>query len=240
MKQEILRGTFVAFAFTVVLPSILISQEITQVNGQELSHTKSEELANAKKERITQNNTLDRATDKLQPKQLTEAAFERTKHAIIYDGSYYSLTYPGGDVPDTIGVCTDVVIRSYRAFNIDLQKLVHEDMKKNFALYPSSRIWGMKRPDKNIDHRRVPNLQKFFTRHGKSLKISPIKEDYLPGDLVTWMLGGNLPHIGIVSDIKDPESGRYKIIHNIGGGPVIEDVLFEFQITGHYRYFPSI
>lgn len=184
--------------------------------------------------------TLLMAQDKLQALQLAGAAFDRTQHAIVYDGSYFPLKYPGGDVPDHIGVCTDVVIRSYRAYNIDLQKRVHEDMRAHFNLYPSRRIWGMKGPDKNIDHRRVPNLQKFFSRHGKSLAISSRQKDYLPGDIVTWRLKGGLPHIGIVSHIKSSNSDRYQIIHNIGSGPMIEDVLFDFDITGHYRYLPII
>jgi uncharacterized protein YijF (DUF1287 family) len=170
--------------------------------------------------------------------QLVNAAKERLKHTVRYDGRYLKLDYPNGDVPDNIGVCTDVVIRSYRALNIDLQELVHEDMKANFDKYPSKRIWGMTKPDTNIDHRRVPNLQAFFERQGASLLISNKSEDYLPGDLVTWMLSGNLPHIGIVVDEKSPETGNYMIVHNIGSGPKMDDILFSYDISGHYR-FPS-
>ncbi|HSG31500.1 MAG TPA: DUF1287 domain-containing protein, partial [Thermodesulfobacteriota bacterium] len=125
---------------------------------------------------------------------LINSAIERTKHEIRYDGSYYSIDYPGGDVPENVGVCTDVIIRSYRKIGADLQKLVHEDMKANFSAYPSKKIWGLTRPDKNIDHRRVPNMQTFFSRHGEVLKISTNPGDYKPGELVTWMLPGNLPH----------------------------------------------
>lgn len=170
---------------------------------------------------------------------LADAAIERTKHSVRYDGAYISINYPGGDVPAYIGVCTDVVIRSYRALGVDLQVLVHEDMKAHFDAYPSKRIWGLNRTDRNIDHRRVPNLQAFFERHGESLAISQSASDYLPGDLVTWVLPGNLPHIGIVTGQYDAESGQPLIAHNIGAGPKLEDILFDYSITGHYRYQPS-
>ncbi len=167
------------------------------------------------------------------------AALERTKYHVTYDGSYFSISYPGGDVPAHIGVCTDVVIRSYRKVGIDLQKLVHEDMKKNFRLYPSNRIWGLTRPDPNIDHRRVPNLQVFFERYGTRLFVSNRPEDYRPGDIVTWMLPGNRPHIGIVAASQKTSSNGPLIVHNIGLGPRLEDMLFEYKITGHYRYLPQ-
>lgn len=167
--------------------------------------------------------------------KLVQAALERTKHSVIYDGSYHVIDYPGGDVPANIGVCTDVVIRSYRALGIDLQKLVHEDMRANFGLYPSRKIWGLKRPDKNIDHRRVPNLKVFFKRKGKALPVTKNPKNYQPGDLVTWMLPGNLPHIGIVTDQKNI-FGTPLIVHNIGQGPKLENILFSYPITGHYRF----
>ncbi|MCG8485974.1 MAG: DUF1287 domain-containing protein [Chromatiales bacterium] len=170
---------------------------------------------------------------------LVSAALERTRHSVRYDGSYYSIAYPGGDVPSDIGVCTDVVIRSYRALNLDLQQLVHEDISKHFSEYPSARIWGLTRPDPNIDHRRVPNLQTFFTRHGTELPVTQNAADYQAGDLVTWMLPGNLPHIGIVTDRVSQNSGVPLVVHNIGTGPVVEDMLFHFRITGHYRYRPN-
>ena len=171
--------------------------------------------------------------------RLARAALERTRHRGTYDGAYFVLTYPHGDIPAHLGVCTDVVIRSYRSLGIDLQKAVHEDMVRHFRLYPSRRIWGLKRPDSNIDHRRVPNLQVFFTRKGKTLPISADGEAYRAGDLVTWMLPGNLPHIGIVSP-RFAEGGRHRlIVHNIGAGPLLEDALFRFPITGHYRYAPE-
>jgi len=170
--------------------------------------------------------------------RLVVAAIERTEHRVTYDGSYRMLAYPGGDVPDNLGVCTDVVIRSYRSgLGIDLQKVVHEDMARNFAAYP--KIWGMSRPDRNIDHRRVPNLETFFTRHGQSLPVSRNPGDYKPGDLVTWRIPGNLPHIGVVTDQRSWDGKRPLIAHNIGRGPKLEDMLFDYTISGHFRYLPG-
>ena len=157
-----------------------------------------------------------------------------TRH---YSGGYVQLAYPGGDVPLITGVCTDVLIRAYRtAFKHDLQKSVHEDMSRHFSLYPKT--WGLKRPDRNIDHRRVPNLQIFFSRHGTTLPVSQSPKDYKPGDLVTQMINGRLPHIAIVSDRLSTDDRRPLIIHNIGGGAQEEDALFAHPITGHYRYMP--
>ena len=170
---------------------------------------------------------------------LVLAAIERTGHQVRYDGSYVSIPYPNGDVPSNIGVCTDVIIRSYRAIGSDLQKLVHEDMAQNFNQYPSKRIWGLNSPDKNIDHRRVPNLQTYFTRHGITLPISSGNKDYAAGDIVTWMLSGNLPHIGIVTNKISSSTGNPLIAHNIGAGPELEDMLFDYPITGHYRFVPK-
>lgn len=172
-------------------------------------------------------------------RSLVQAAKDRTHHEVRYDGSYYSIPYPNGDVPSSIGVCTDVVIRSYRQVGVDLQKRLHEDIKANFSVYPSKRIWGLSRPDSNIDHRRVPNLQVFFRRYGQELPISDDPNDYRPGDLVTWMLPGNLPHIGIVVDRRSGNGERPLIAHNIGRGPEISDMLFRYEITGHYRYSGS-
>lgn len=168
--------------------------------------------------------------------KLSDAAIERTTHTVRYDPAYVRIPYPGGDVPAGTGVCTDEVIRSYRALGIDLQKEVHEDMQANFWAYPNHLRWMQLRTDANIDHRRVPNLMIFFSRKGETLPITSKYEDYSPGDLVTWDLGGNVPHIGIVVDKKSP-SGRYLVVHNIGQGPQAEDILFNWKITGHYRYF---
>jgi uncharacterized protein YijF (DUF1287 family) len=169
-------------------------------------------------------------------RRLVSAAIERTNHAVRYDPTYVRIPYPGGDVPADTGVCTDEIIRSYRALGIDLQKEVHEDMAQNFSAYPRKWRWGLGKPDSNIDHRRVPNLMVFFERKGESLPTSTRAEDYGPGDLVTYDLGGNVPHIGIVINRKG-SNGRYMIEHNIGQGPRIEDVLFNWKITGHYRYY---
>lgn len=165
--------------------------------------------------------------------RLSDAAITLTKDKVEYDGTYRKIPYPNGDVPKGTGVCTDVVIRAYRKLDIDLQKEVHEDMAKNFSKYPKS--WGLKSTDTNIDHRRVPNLQTFFTRKGQSLAITDKATDYKPGDIVTWMLSGNLPHIGIVVN-KKTMWGTYMVVHNVGRGQVLEDYLFEYPITGHYRY----
>lgn len=168
--------------------------------------------------------------------RLSQAAIERTHHEIRYDGRYVAIDYPNGDVPNDIGVCTDVVIRSYRSLGVDLQQLVHEDIRKAFQQYPAKRIWQQNQPDTNIDHRRVPNLQTFFTRHGEILTISNKPQDYAAGDVVTWMLPGNLPHIGIVTHLSSEDGLRPLIAHNIGAGPKIEDSLFSYTITGHFRY----
>lgn len=160
--------------------------------------------------------------------RLVEAALYRTTQKVRYDPAYVALDYPGGDVPADTGVCTDVVIRSYRALGIDLQPLVHEDMKASFSAYP--KLWGLKRPDKNIDHRRVPNLETFFKRHDGRVKEG--EGTCLPGDLITWDLNGNgLWHIGIVV-------GPDTFVHNIGAGPVLETGLRQWKVVGHYRYHP--
>jgi uncharacterized protein len=168
------------------------------------------------------------------PDKLIKAAKAQIGETTIYDPAYVTLSYPGGDVPRERGVCTDVVIRAYRdAFAVDLQELVNNDMRKNFSAYPTR--WGLKKPDRNIDHRRVPNLQVFFSRHDKVLPITEHPDDYLAGDLVTMQLSGNLPHIAIVSDERSPADNRPSIIHNIGRGTQIEDLLFAFKIDGHFR-----
>jgi uncharacterized protein YijF (DUF1287 family) len=166
--------------------------------------------------------------------KLSDAALSLTRDRVTYDPTYFSIKYPNGDVPADKGVCTDVVIRAYRKMGIDLQKEVHEDMKQNFSKYPKN--WGLKRPDTNIDHRRVPNLRVFFAKFGKSKSTEINPTLYAPGDIVTWLLPGNLTHIGIVVNKKSADGKRYLIVHNIGGGQVIEDCLFKFNITGHYQY----
>lgn len=165
---------------------------------------------------------------------LVQAALARTQQVERYDGSYREIPYPMGDVPDDVGVCTDLVVRAYRALGIDLQQRVHEDMRAHFRAYPG--IWGLRGPDPNIDHRRVPNLQRYFERRGEVLPVSREGGDYAAGDIVTWRLPNGQPHIGIVTGIQVPGSDRPMIVHNIGRGPQLEDMLFTFEITGHYRY----
>jgi hypothetical protein len=175
--------------------------------------------------------------------RLSAAALARTAARVTYDPAYVRLAYPGGDVPADRGVCADVIIRAYRALGIDLQQRVHEDMTAAFDAYP--KLWGLTRPDSNIDHRRVPNLEAFLRRQGAALRVTDDPADYRPGDVVAWNLrgdangrGGFLPHIGIVTDRRAP-SGRPQVVHNIGAGPKLEDVLFAWPITGHYRWLPE-
>ncbi len=171
-------------------------------------------------------------------RKLSQAAIERTKHVVRYDGSYRKISYPNGDVPKHLGVCTDVIIRAYRKLGIDLQKDIHEDMKANFRVYPN--LWGLSKPDPNIDHRRVPNLQTLFRRKGVILPLTNYQADYVAGDIVTWMLPGNLPHIGIIVNSGRRNEQKPLVVHNIGSGPVTEDILFEYKITGHYRYYGTL
>ena len=168
-------------------------------------------------------------------KKVTEAAQAQTNERVVYDGRYLKIAYPGGDVPSGTGVCTDVVIRAYRKAGLDLQVAVHEDMKRNFSVYPKK--WGRRAPDSNIDHRRVPNLMTFFERRGASLSMTDRAADYKPGDVVAWDLGGGVTHIGVV--VADPlGAAKPLIVHNIGAGPKREDVLFDWKVIGHYRYAP--
>ncbi|GAA4959339.1 DUF1287 domain-containing protein [Algibacter aquimarinus] len=172
--------------------------------------------------------------NEVQQLTLSDAALQLTKQKVVYDPSYFSIDYPNGDVPNGKGVCTDVVIRAYRKMGIDLQKNVHEDMIAHFSLYP--KIWGLKRTDKNIDHRRVPNLMTYFKRNGAEKPITKNAIDYMPGDVVCWNLGGAITHIGVVVNKKSNDGKRYLIVHNIGKGQVLEDCLFDFKIIGHYRF----
>jgi uncharacterized protein len=166
--------------------------------------------------------------------RLIAAAVAQTERPVRYDGAYRRIAYPMGDVPADVGVCTDVIVRAYRAVGVDLQQRVHEDMRAAFAAYPKA--WGLSRPDANIDHRRVPNLQTYFARRGVRRPRSTDPAGFAPGDVVTWMLPGNLPHTGLVIDRRSSDGRRPLIVHNIGRGPEIEDMLFAFPITGHYRY----
>jgi len=166
--------------------------------------------------------------------ELASAALLLTEQEVVYDPAYYAIDYPGGDVPAGRGVCSDVIIRAYRYLDIDLQKEVHEDMRAHFELYPG--IWNLTRPDANIDHRRVPNLMKYFERYGRVKPLTTNAADYIPGDIVCWNLGGAITHIGILVDHKSPDGLRPMVVHNIGGGQVLEDCLFDYRIIGHYIY----
>lgn len=166
--------------------------------------------------------------------ELSDAALSIINPNVVYQPKYTSIPYPNGDVASTQGVCTDVVIRSYRKLGIDLQKEVHEDMRANFSKYPKK--WGLKNPDTNIDHRRVPNLEVFFTRKGKKLAVTNNAKDYNTGEIVTWLINGKLPHIGVITHKKSSDGKRNLIVHNIGNGQVLEDCLFSYKIVGHYKY----
>ncbi|MBX3496783.1 MAG: DUF1287 domain-containing protein [Parvibaculum sp.] len=166
--------------------------------------------------------------------KLVEAARAQIGVTLFYDGAYRRLAYPGGDVEPERGVCTDVVVRAYRAaLGADLQRFVHEDMAANFSAYPAN--WGLTRPDRNIDHRRVPNLAAYFRRQGAALADG---EALMPGDLVTQTIGGRLPHISVVSDRMVRGAGRHYVIHNIGGGAEYADILTRFPVNGRFRYRP--
>jgi uncharacterized protein len=172
------------------------------------------------------------------PQRLVEAAEAQVGRTLFYDPAYVRISYPGGDVPQDRGVCTDVIIRAYRdGLDFDLQKAVHEDMAAHFSAYPQH--WGLARTDSNIDHRRVPNLQTYFNRKGAALAVTSEAADYVAGDLVTMMLPGNLPHIGIVSATMNDDATRPLLVHNIGGGTQRQDVLFTYPATGHYRFNPG-
>lgn len=174
-------------------------------------------------------------------KDLSKAARNRAQSNVTYDGRYFNIDYPNGDIPSNLGVCTDVIIRSYREVGIDLQELLHIDIKNNFNKYPIKKHWPtQRRADSNIDHRRVPNLEYFFSKHGLSLPVTNNKKDYKPGDIITWDLMGSSPwHIGIITDMISEKTGNPIIVHNIGKGPILDDVLFLFPIRGHYRYIPN-
>jgi len=168
-------------------------------------------------------------------KLVIDGATEQVGKTTGYDPSYQRIDYPNGDVPIETGVCSDVIVRAFRKAGIDLQKEVHEDMKGNFSAYPTK--WGLSGTDANIDHRRVPNLQAYFTRKGKSLATDGRSETFLPGDIVTWDLGGGVDHVGMIVNVWYKPSQRYLIVHNVGAGTRTEDALFAWKITGHYRYF---
>lgn len=170
--------------------------------------------------------------------ELVGAAKAQVGVTLHYDPAYVRLSYPGGDVAPERGVCTDVIVRAYRKLGVDLQQLVHEDMRRAWPVYRMAGKWGMKGPDRNIDHRRVPNLTTFFRRHGTELAGSRNPADYRPGDVVAWRLPNGLLHIGMVADRSSP-AGVPLVVHNIGAGAQMEDMLFAYSIIGHFRYGPG-
>lgn len=178
---------------------------------------------------------------KLRPKPpehvaaLLDSVYTQFETTHTYDPAYVKLSYPGGDVAPEVGVCTDVVIRAFREQGVDLQRAVHEDMRRHFRKYP--RKWGLRKPDRNIDHRRVPNMMTFFERRGVALPVSDNPDDYLPGDVVAWKLNESQSHVGVVMKARSRDELRPLIGHNIDSGAVLQDVLFEWEIIGHYRYF---
>ncbi|MBZ4042033.1 DUF1287 domain-containing protein [Flavobacterium hibisci] len=184
---------------------------------------------------ITFSTISERRSNSLEEK-LSEAAISIIDPSVKYDPAYFAIKYPNGDIPEDKGVCTDVVIRAYRKLGIDLQKEVHEEMSENFSEYPNLKKWGMTKPDTNIDHRRVPNLEVFFERKGTKLPVSENGKDYKTGEIVTWMINNKLPHIGIVTHKKSDDGKRNLIVHNVGGGQVLEDCLFAYKIVGHFKY----
>lgn len=203
-------------------------------------------LTACRQQRLTNNSSARAPQLTVQPQPLPESASPQLRQMLAgavaqigvtkgYDPAYTNIGYPNGDVPIETGVCTDVVVRAFRQAGVDLQKEVHEDMKSAWSAYP--RKWSATGPDSNIDHRRVPNLMTYFARQNKAVPMSTERGSFLPGDIVTWDLGGGVDHIGIVSGLAQENGGHALIIHNIGAGTKAEDVLFNWKITGHYRYF---
>ncbi|CAI2765488.1 DUF1287 domain-containing protein [Flavobacterium collinsii] len=192
---------------------------------------------NQKERKSIVTESLSSAASNTFSERLSNAALLIIDSSIDYDPTYFSIKYPNGDIPSNKGVCTDVIIRSYRKLNIDLQKEVHEDMVTNFEAYPSLQKWGLTSTDTNIDHRRVPNLEVFFERKGKKLPVTQDANDYKAGEIVTWLINNKLDHIGIVTGKKSADGKRNLIVHNVGNGQVLEDCLFRYKITGHYSYW---
>lgn len=193
------------------------------------------------KEKTTNSIAIDNPIVRIQnpvnfEEKISNAALSIIDADVVYTPNYVAIKYPNGDVPAKTGVCTDVVIRTYRKLGIDLQKEVHEDIKAHFSVYPNLKKWGLKKPDTNIDHRRVPNLEVFFTRKGQKLTVSDNPKEYKTGEIVTWMINGKLPHIGIITHLKSSDGKRPLIVHNIGNGQVMEDCLFDYPIVGHFKY----
>ena len=234
-----LRNVLWCFRKTGVLcPVFFVAGSILFVTPLSACSTRAGEassLAKRSGDRGTAGEKLVRrpVSDTSQIRLAVEAGIEQTKHTIEYDPSYVKLAYPGGDLPIERGVCADVIVRAFRSAGVDLQKEVHEDMVRSFGKYPTT--WGARKPDSNIDHRRVPNLMTFFSRTGKSVPSTNRQSDYLPGDVVAWELDNHLLHIGLVTDAVADRTQNYLVVHNIGAGARLEDVLFAWKIIGHYR-----
>jgi uncharacterized protein YijF (DUF1287 family) len=227
------------FKWAIVSALLLSVGFISACNSQTPDSAVAKKAENGTTPTVSSDLSTSR-TIPLSPKEaflarLVDAAIERTRHRIIYDPSYFTMKYPGGDVPEGRGVCTDVIVRAYRQVGIDLQKDVHEDMRQNFDTYP--KLWDLSAPDRNIDHRRVQNLATFFGRQGEILPVTKTPTDYRPGDIVVWELGNGMQHIGIVIDRRSRDGDQPLVVHNIGAGPRAEDVLFTWKLLGHYRYF---
>lgn len=227
--------TFLSVA-TLVIASVLVAFAVSRSDAwqrfarRNFPHTSNNRRASLDKPPTPAG---DRSAPAL---RLVDAAVDQIGVTVEYDPAYVVLKFPNGDVPAHTGVCSDVVVRAFRKLDIDLQKELNADMRRNFSVYP--RKWGLTKPDANIDHRRVPNLMTYFERQGKSLAITTDARDYKPGDVVTWDLGGGLTHTGIVSDTASTtDAKRFQIVHNIGAGARMEDRLFDWKIIGHYRYF---
>lgn len=218
---------------TTVRVALLVSFLATAIGCQQYTQTYSLNSGPA----VPPNPTVSPLPDTAPPqlKQMLEGAIAQAGVTTSYDPSYVALDYPGGDVPEKTGVCSDVVVRAFRKAGVDLQKEVHEDMQAARSAYPTR--WGATGTDKNIDHRRVLNLMTYFTRKGKSLPISDAAANYQPGDIVAWTLTSGVEHIGIVTNMISQTGDRYLIVHNIGAGTRTEDVMYSWTITGHYRFF---
>jgi uncharacterized protein len=223
--------TLVALACLIVSAGGCHTQSIAQA-GKSAQAKKS-----AQSENPSQADKPGAISAELSPalKPVVEGAIEQTRYTFGYDPSYVKIAYPGGDLPLEKGVCSDVIVRAFRKGGVDLQKEVHLDMERSFSAYPNK--WGLGKPDTNIDHRRVPNLMTYFNRMRKALTITDDPKDYLPGDVVAWDLGSGLLHIGIVTNTKSQGGQNPGVVHNIGAGAKLEDVLFSWRIIGHYRYF---
>jgi len=217
----------------VLLLALLIGAGVFSVMNLGIGESLAKDVAPSKKLTIEQLESTVLSDDTF-ANNLAKAGLYRTKKDVSYDPAYYNIEYPMGDLPSNKGICTDVIIRAYREVGVDLQELIHEDMGKSFDSYPNT--WGLEKRDSNIDHRRVPNIQHFLTRNGKSLIISENSGDYNYGDIVVWKLSHGEPHIGIVVPSPLENDSMPWIVHNVGNGPKWENRLFDYKITGHFRF----